>query len=87
MNWGLFRKTYDKLAENSRLYLFVIVALVIVILSQQWMIFTMKTQTTLVPPYLDKAVNIGYATASADYYESWGLYVAELVGNLTPGDA
>ncbi|AEM49124.1 type IV conjugative transfer system protein TraE [Acidithiobacillus ferrivorans SS3] len=87
MNWGIFRKTYDKLAENSRLYLFVIVALVIVILSQQWMIFTIKTETRLVPPYLDRAVNIGYATASAGYYESWGLYVAELVGNLTPGDA
>lgn len=84
---SLFRKKFDDLAQNNKMFVWVIIALVVVILGQQWSLMTERTRVVLEPPYLDKAVNIGYSTADADYYESWGLFVAELVGNLTPGDA
>ena len=45
------------------------------------------TQIRLIPPTLTKAVDVGYLTADADYYKAWGLYVAEMVGNLTPQQA
>lgn len=87
MNFSIFKKTHDSLAQNNRIYLWVIVVLAVIVLVQQWNIVTLKTRVVLEPPYLDKAVKIGYASADANYYESWGLFVAELVGNLTPGDA
>jgi len=46
-----------------------------------------KVQRELIPPMLNKPVKVGYARADEEYYKSWGLYVAELVGNLTPGNA
>jgi conjugal transfer pilus assembly protein TraE len=50
-------------------------------------ISTVKTQRELIPPMLDQPVKVGYARADEPYYKAWGLYVAELVGNLTPGNA
>lgn len=87
MIFSLFKKTYDSLAQNNKLYFWIIVVLSVVILGQQWSLMTERTRVVLKPPYLDTAARIGYATASKNYYESWGLFVAELVGNLTPGDA
>jgi len=43
--------------------------------------------TRLVPPYLDKAVALGWNTADQSYLESVGLYVATLAGNVTPKSA
>lgn len=43
-----------------------------------------KEHVVLVPPYLDKKVEVTWNSASADYYKSFGLYVASLLGNLTP---
>ena len=87
MRLELFKKDYEGLLRNNRAFLMVIGVLAVVVLMQQWAIVTEKTRTVLVPPYIDKAVKIGYASADADYYEAWGLYVSELMGNLTPGDA
>lgn len=46
-----------------------------------------KLQRELIPPMLDQPVKVGYARADEAYYKSWALYVAELVGNLTPGNS
>lgn len=46
-----------------------------------------KVERELIPPRLDQQVRVGYASADAAYYKSWGLYVAELVGNISPGNA
>ncbi|WP_425953173.1 TraE/TraK family type IV conjugative transfer system protein [Ralstonia pseudosolanacearum] len=40
--------------------------------------------TRMVPPGLDKAVNVGWKTADQEYLESIGLYVATLTANVTP---
>lgn len=40
--------------------------------------------TRLVPPYLAKAVSVGWDTADMDYLEGIGLYVATLTANVTP---
>jgi conjugal transfer pilus assembly protein TraE len=46
-----------------------------------------KIQRELIPPMLTQSAKVGYASADDAYYKAWGLYVAELVGNLTPGNA
>lgn len=38
----------------------------------------------LVPPHLDRQVEIAWASADSEYMKSFGLYVATLVGNIQP---
>lgn len=87
MNLDLFRKNLDELASKSRILLGLVVLLAGIIGFEGWVIATQSTRIVIVPPYLNQSVKVGYATADDAYYESFGLYVAELVGNLTPGDA
>lgn len=46
-----------------------------------------KIHRELIPPMLTEQARVGYSMADDTYYKAWGLYVAELVGNLTPGNA
>lgn len=87
MNLDLFRKNFDNLVSKNRLYAATVVVLLVIVLMQEWTIATQSTRMVIVPPYLDKAAKVGFSSADKDYYESFGLYVAELVGNLTPGSA
>ena len=41
----------------------------------------------LVPPTLPGEVEIARNQGSGSLKESWGLYLAELLGNVTPGNA
>jgi conjugal transfer pilus assembly protein TraE len=49
----------------------------------------LRTERTvvLVPPHLDREVEIARSQASSTLKESWGLYLAELLGNVTPANA
>ncbi|MEB8475613.1 type IV conjugative transfer system protein TraE [Acidithiobacillus ferriphilus] len=87
MNLKLFSLKIDTLLKNNAVLLAVVIVLTVLLAIFGWELAMAKRETILVPPELNKAVKIGYASADADYYKSWGLYVAELVGNLTPGNA
>ncbi|MGE0383526.1 MAG: TraE/TraK family type IV conjugative transfer system protein [Gammaproteobacteria bacterium] len=41
----------------------------------------------LVPPALEGTVSVSRTGASPDLKTAWGLFVAELIGNVTPGNA
>jgi len=49
-------------------------------------IFTVKDRVVLVPPYLNEQMSVGWNSASENYYKSFGLYFATLVGNITPSN-
>lgn len=87
MNLGLFRKNFDGLISKNRLFGLVIILQCIIILTQWWALVTMSSRTVIRPPFLHNTSWVGWNSASKNYYESWGDYVAELVGNLTPGSA
>jgi conjugal transfer pilus assembly protein TraE len=38
----------------------------------------------LTPPHVHERMEVAWNSASAEYYKSFGLYVAGLVGNITP---
>jgi conjugal transfer pilus assembly protein TraE len=42
--------------------------------------------TVIVPPTLNEKAEISQRAASVGYKKSWGLYVAELLGNITPSN-
>lgn len=48
------------------------------------MVGQVERTVVLVPPVLEGEVTIARAYASQEVEESWGLYVAELLGNVSP---
>lgn len=46
-----------------------------------------ESYVVLVPPDLDKRVTVARAKADQGYLESWGYYLATLLGNITPSTA
>jgi len=70
-------------AEN-RLHRVVLIGLVITNGISALAALRTERAVVLVPPNLTKEVEITRNTASSELKESWGLYLAELLGNVTP---
>jgi conjugal transfer pilus assembly protein TraE len=58
------------------------IALVIALIGWQ----TKDRVTVVVPPKLSEKAEISKKTASVTYKKSWSLYVAEMMGNITPSN-
>ncbi len=86
MKLQLFKQRIDLLSKNNAILVVAVGALSVVVVALAWDLAVAKRETILVPPMLSKEADIGYYRADADYYKSWALYVAEMVGNLTPGN-
>jgi conjugal transfer pilus assembly protein TraE len=84
---SFFSKNFDGAVAAAKMLTFVVMALVVLNLFFGIALIRTREQIVLVPPNLTEQVRIGYGSADAAYYKSWGLYVAEMVGNLTPGNA
>ncbi|WP_408580093.1 TraE/TraK family type IV conjugative transfer system protein [Burkholderia gladioli] len=41
----------------------------------------------LVPPNLTERAEVGWESASQNYYKSWGLFIATMIGSITPRTA
>lgn len=70
-------------AEN-RLHRIVLVGLVITNGISALAALRTERAVVLVPPNLSTEVEITRHTASSEVKEAWGLYLAELLGNVTP---
>ncbi|RMD68835.1 MAG: sex pilus assembly protein [Gammaproteobacteria bacterium] len=46
--------------------------------------WTRHERLVLVPPHLQDKAKVAYDAASAEYFKAWGLFVATLIGNITP---
>jgi conjugal transfer pilus assembly protein TraE len=56
------------------------IALVVVVLTQD-------KETVLVPPNITERMSVSKKGADAAYKKSWGLFVASMIGNVTPANA
>lgn len=45
-----------------------------------------RERIVLIPPYLDRQVQLGWSAASADYLKSFGMYFVTLAANVTPNN-
>lgn len=82
-----FFNHFDQSINAAKTLVVVVIALVALNIFFGIALLRARTQTILVPPNLTEQVRIGYGVADAGYYKAWGLYVAEMIGNLTPGNA
>jgi len=86
MKWNKFYTHWDSTRQANILLVAysAIITLGIILLIGQ--VVSMRERVVLVPPYINQQMKVGYASADPSFYESWGMYVAELTGNLTPGN-
>ena len=59
-------------------------ALAVTLMGTLYLAIGNRERVVLVPPQLDARVTVGMTTASSEYLKSFGLYIATLVGNITP---
>lgn len=60
-------------------------ALVVAVIAMSVALLTKKDIVTIVPPTLAERAWVDSSSASLTYTESWALYVAQTLGNVTPG--
>ncbi|MFC1336962.1 MAG: pilus assembly protein [gamma proteobacterium symbiont of Clathrolucina costata] len=86
MKWGDFVKTWEgSLAENKWNRIFNGgLAVAVVLLS--YMVFTKEHVVVIQPETLGSEAWITKDQASQSYKESWGLFLAQLTGNITPAN-
>lgn len=87
MKWSIFSNTWASLRTENVLYRTLVPVLVIanVISMAGWL--SKDRVTVLVPPTLSDAVSVAKRNADAGFKKAWGLYVASLLGNVSPGNA
>lgn len=71
-------------ALNNRGLLVSNIALAFTVVILGVLAFNQRERVVLVPPHLDQRVEVSWNAATANYYKGWGMYVATLMGNLTP---
>ena len=79
-NWDLaLRNNAVLLAANSLLSLALVVT--------SFLALTNRERIVLVPPRLDDKMMVAWNNAGAEYFKAFGLFVATLLGNITPSNS
>ena len=82
-----FLESWRIVQAENRLHRIVLLGLIVTNGLSALAALRTERAVVLVPPSLDKEVEITRNTASSELKESWGLYLAELLGNVTPTNA
>ena len=87
MNLVRFRQTWQRLVTENRFHRGLLSALLATNLLTLIALLQAERTVVLVPPILESQVNVARASASQEVKEAWGLFVTELLGNVTPTNA
>lgn len=79
--------TWEWTKWENRFHRYALIGLTLTCLVLAFAIFRVERVVVLVPPYLEGQVSIAREHASKEVKETWALYVAELLGNVSPGTA
>jgi conjugal transfer pilus assembly protein TraE len=82
-----FLATWRGLTVENRLHRLAVLGLIATNLVTAVVLFRAERTVVLVPPVLDGQVSVARASASQEVKEAWALYVAELLGNVSPTGA
>lgn len=87
MKLGAFLESWRIVQAENRLHRVLLVGLVVTNAVSALAALRTERAVVLVPPSLAGEVEIARNQASSGLKESWGLYLAELLGNVTPANA
>jgi conjugal transfer pilus assembly protein TraE len=82
-----FLQTWDGHETENRFSRVIIIGLLVVCVITSLAAWRTERSIILVPPTLNKEVEVTRTSASSEFKESWGLFLAELLGNTTPANA
>ncbi|UTH74242.1 type IV conjugative transfer system protein TraE [Chromobacterium sp. IIBBL 290-4] len=84
MKWSDLRSSWDRTIASNRLLAWSNFLLAICLAGLVVKLIDSRERLVLVPPHMDKQLELSWDEANADYYKGFGLYVATLVANVTP---
>ena len=84
MNFDRFLSQWDNLKAENRWHRLILIAVLGLCLLLTIRLFYQKTIVILQPVPLSQEAWITQDKASQSYQEAWGLFLAELLGNVTP---
>ncbi|MBK1717297.1 TraE/TraK family type IV conjugative transfer system protein [Thiocystis violacea] len=87
MTLTLFRQTWQRLVAENHFHRWMLLALLATNLLTLAALLQAERTVVLVPPILESQVNVARESASQAVKEAWGLFVTELLGNVTPTTA
>ncbi|MBK5965595.1 conjugal transfer protein TraE [Thiocystis minor] len=87
MTLTLFRQTWQRLVAENHFHRWMLLALLATNLFTLAALLQAERTVVLVPPILESQVNVARESASQAVKEAWGLFVTELLGNVTPTTA
>ena len=87
MKLSEFLQTWDGHETENRFSRVIIIGLLVVCVITSLAAWRTERSIILVPPTLNKEVEVTRTSASSEFKESWGLFLAELLGNTTPANA
>ncbi|MDW1643017.1 TraE/TraK family type IV conjugative transfer system protein [Vibrio alginolyticus] len=86
MKFDVFLKSWQGTQLENRWQRFLIAVLVLSNLLLAVAAFSRNTVVAIQPPTLSETAEVSRNQATQPYLKSWGLYLAELMGNVTPGN-
>lgn len=84
MNLFDFSKSYEEMGQTNKLLVFIIIFMSIALVILSFIVATRHERIVLVPPYMDKRMEISWNSANKSYYEAVATQVATMIGNVTP---
>ena len=87
MRLSEFLRTWEGLETENRFSRAIILGLLGVCVITSLAAWRTERSIILVPPTLTQEVEVTRTAASREFKESWGLFLAELLGNTTPANA
>lgn len=87
MNLRDFVSSWEGVRSENRLHRYVVSGLLVTNVLTGIAVLRTDRAVVLIPPALNGEVEMTRRTASTNLKESWGLYLAELMGNITPSNA
>lgn len=82
-----FEKSFDGMRGENKFMRIAVAALIILLFAQHCSTSNKSEIITVVPPTLAEKSWLSETQASAEYVESWAMYVSMLLGNVNPANA
>lgn len=87
MKWDRLRSNWDASFRANVILSGLSVLLIFTVLALSSALSSSRARVILIPPNLTSTAQIGYDGATDNYYKGWALYIAEMIGNVTPDNA
>ncbi len=87
MNFEKFLQSWEGITKENRIFRVLTIGLVVMNIATAMLAMNADRTVVLVPPAVPGEVEIERDNASLQFKEAWAVFVAEMLGNVTPETA